>query len=170
MNTFTTPVRSQLTQQLLSDLAMRIWNLTVPAERPSLITEMDPWIAEQAKTFVFVLVGLFALFVWPVLAQRKRFYAQHLVYSVHFFSLVLLLLPVVAIVHQWLPAVSSDLILGIVFVVYFWRSNVVAYDLSKLTAALVTAYQVVALLVSIAIYRLALFILALICHGAFSVN
>ncbi|HET6229012.1 MAG TPA: DUF3667 domain-containing protein [Longimicrobiaceae bacterium] len=55
-------------------------------------------LANEAKTLVIVLVPLFALLMQLVYVRSRRFFVEHLVFSLHFFAIFLLLIPTMMLV------------------------------------------------------------------------
>lgn len=98
-DTLTTPLRVHLHQMPYSPLAREIVDGAVRGKGVSL-REYEPLfnatIDAQASTLVVAMVPMLALLLAAM--HRRRYFAQHLVFSVHFFAFFLLLLPALATV------------------------------------------------------------------------
>ncbi|HEV7902359.1 MAG TPA: DUF3667 domain-containing protein [Pyrinomonadaceae bacterium] len=94
-NSLTTPLyvhlnmlpHSRLARHLV-DSELRARNLTYEQYRP----RFDAAIEGQAKTLVIVMVPLYALLLQAFYWRTRRYYVEHLVFSLHFFAFLLLLL------------------------------------------------------------------------------
>lgn len=132
----------------------------------------DAAIGGQAKTLVIVMVPLFALAMQCLYWRRRRYYAEHLVFSTHFFAFLLLLIPAmyVLIVLGWrgLRAVGitphllqSDSFVSIVMMFICGTYLMIAlnrvYGQGKLVTALKCFALVFCLLVVVQLYRFILF-------------
>jgi hypothetical protein len=116
------------------------------------------------KSLIFLLVPLFALVAWMLNHRKRRYYAEHLVFSMHFYSFFWLFttlagLPVAVLVERY--GVQSDVVLeplfGVVTLVYLYLMlrTIYAYDrLSTLVRAVICLVTVMLLM---DFYRLLLF-------------
>lgn len=92
-NTFTTPLFTHLYRLPYSRIAR---DIAIPyiAGRNIPLSEyavrFDAAAALQAKSLIIIMVPIFALFVWTAYWRARRFFVQHLVFSLHFFSFLLL--------------------------------------------------------------------------------
>jgi hypothetical protein len=94
-NTLTTPLYvhlNMLPHQRLArhmiDSELRARNMTYDDYRP----RFDAALEEQAKTLVIVMVPLYALALQLFYWRTRRFYVEHLVFSLHFYAFLLLLI------------------------------------------------------------------------------
>ena len=94
-NTLTTPLYVHLNllphQRLarhLVDSELRARNITYDQYRP----RFDVATEGQAKTMVIVMVPLYALALQLFYRRTRRFYVEHLVFSLHFYAFLLLLI------------------------------------------------------------------------------
>ncbi|AXY73082.1 DUF3667 domain-containing protein [Paraflavitalea soli] len=65
---------------------------------------------------MFVLLPLFALYVWLFFSRKKYYYTQHVIFSIHFHSFVFLLLLLMKLVKWIFPNEWFGLILDIITV------------------------------------------------------
>jgi hypothetical protein len=94
-NSLTTPLYVHLNMLSHSRLArhmvdseLRARNMTYDEYRP----RFDAAIEGQAKTLVIVMVPLYALALQLFYWRTRRYYVEHLVFSLHFFAFLLLLI------------------------------------------------------------------------------
>lgn len=94
-NTLTTPLYvhlNMLPHQRLArhmvDSELRARKLTYDEYRP----RFDATLEEQAKTLVIVMVPLYALALQLLYWRTRRYYLEHLVFSLHFYAFLLLLI------------------------------------------------------------------------------
>jgi hypothetical protein len=116
------------------------------------------------KSLIFLLVPVFALVAWALNHRRRRYYAEHLVFSMHFYSFFWLFttlagLPVAVLIERY--GVQSDValepLIGVVTFVYLYLMlrTIYAYEgLGTLVRAFVC---LVAVLLLMDFYRLLLF-------------
>ena len=78
--------------------------------RPEFEAKLDEKIAHQKKSLVLTMVPLFALVLAMLYVRRKRYFAEHLVFALHFFCFFLLLFllttPVILIMKLALGRIS----------------------------------------------------------------
>jgi hypothetical protein len=94
-NSLTTPLyvhlnmvpHSRLARHMV-DSELRARNMTYDEYRP----RFDAAIEGQAKTLVIVMVPLYALALQLFYWRTRRYYVEHLVFSLHFFAFLLLLI------------------------------------------------------------------------------
>lgn len=93
-NTLTTPLHVHLHHLPYSPLARRIVDRVVEAKGVSAREYellFNATLDAQARTLVVAMVPLLALLL--LVMHRRRYFVEHLVFSVHFFAFFLLLLP-----------------------------------------------------------------------------
>lgn len=96
-NTLTTPLHVHLHHLPYSPLARQIVGRTVNAKGVSAREYellFNATIDAQARTLVVAMVPLLALLIAAM--HRRRYFVEHLVFSLHFFAFFLLLLPALA--------------------------------------------------------------------------
>ena len=92
-NTFTTPLFTHLYRLPYSRMARDIAIPYVAARDIPLseyATRFDAAAAIQAKSLIIVMVPIFSLFVMAAYWRARRYYVEHLVFSLHFYSFLLL--------------------------------------------------------------------------------
>ena len=115
------------------------------------------------KSLIFLLVPLLALVSWVLNHRRRRYYAEHLVFSMHFYSFFWLFtlagLPVAILVERY--GAQSDVVLepffGIVTLVYLYLMLRTIYAYGRLGTLVRAVICLVAVLLLMDFYRLLLF-------------
>lgn len=116
------------------------------------------------KSLIFLLVPLFALVAWVLNHRSRRYYAEHLVFSMHFYSFFWLFttlagLPVAVLVERY--GVQSDVVLepffGAVTLVYLYLMLRTIYAYGRLGTLVRAFLCLVAVLFLMDFYRLLLF-------------
>ena len=180
-NTFTTPLRIQLTRTITTRALRPSWSERTQQREgidyPTLEHRFDAKTAILSKTLVFTLIPVVALILYALLHRKRRYLAEHLVVATHFWSFVLLLIGVVlpscalllGRVAQ-LAGVSaapllSDMVLS-VFVqgcvaIYFYAMLRVAYVTSAWYSALVALAFGWSFFHLVWLYRLILFLVTM---------
>jgi hypothetical protein len=125
----------------------------------------------QARSLVGLMVPLFALLSFGLLRRRRRYLAEHLVFSLHFYAFFLITLAVIdagaTLVARWLAArggssedlgenVLMFLIVGCLSL-YFWRALPAAFGVRGPTRGLATAALVTGVIGVLFAYRFILF-------------
>jgi hypothetical protein len=116
------------------------------------------------KSLIFLLVPLFALVPWALNFRERRYYAEHLVFSMHFYSFFWLFttltgLPVGFLVERY--GVQSDVVLeplfGVVTFVYLYLMLRTIYAYGRLGTLVRAVLCLLAVLFLMDFYRLLLF-------------
>jgi hypothetical protein len=116
------------------------------------------------KSLIFLLVPLFALVPWALHHRRRRYYAEHLVFSMHFYSFFWLFttlagLPVAVLAERY--GVQSDVVLepffGAVTLIYLYLMLRTVYAYGCLGTLARAVICLVAVLLLMDFYRLVLF-------------
>jgi hypothetical protein len=166
-NTLTTPLYVHLRMMPYSSLirgrtadAM----LRLGLSERQLAQKFDAITADQAKTLVFTMIPMLGLFLMLVLWRRHYSYGKHLVFATHFFSFMMLVMPVtqlLALGSKWLGA-EIEGVSALLFMVYFFFATRQAYGLSKATAMGASILLFASMCVVLTAYRFLLFNAALI--------
>lgn len=113
-NTFTTPLFVHLDSSPYSEFARsialpRIAEMNIAL--PEYALRFDAAAAVQAKTLVIIMVPLLSVFVMAVYWRARKFYVQHLIFSLHFYAFFMLLISAwnatVALVLRGLAGIGS---------------------------------------------------------------
>jgi hypothetical protein len=116
------------------------------------------------KSLIFLLVPLFALVAWVLNHRRRRYYADHLVFSMHFYSFFWLFTtlagwPVASLVERY--GVQSDVVLeplfGVVTLVYLYLMLRTIYAYGRVGTLVRAVVCLIAVLLLMDFYRLLLF-------------
>jgi hypothetical protein len=116
------------------------------------------------KSLIFLLVPLFALVPWVLNYRSRRYYAEHLVFSMHFYSFFWLFttfagLPVAVLVEKY--GLQSDIALeplfGVVAFVYLYLMLRTIYAYGRLGTLVRAVICLVAALLLMDFYRVLLF-------------
>jgi hypothetical protein len=94
-NAFATSLRMHMTAVLHKEIASRVVHARLATRGITLDqyrVAFDEASATQAKSLVIVMVPMFAMVIWLVNARRRRYALQHLVFSLHAFSVLFLIL------------------------------------------------------------------------------
>lgn len=104
------------------------------------ITLFNDQLSEYQRSMFFVIIPVFALFMMLFYLRTKRFYAEYLVYSIHFHSSYLILLPITLVAMIFL-SIGFDKITGASI------SKIVNQDsfISFYALFLMVAYHIIAL-------------------------
>ncbi len=116
------------------------------------------------KSLIFLLVPVFALISWALNHRRRPYYAEHLVFSMHFYSFFWLFttlagLPVAILIERY--GVQSDValepLIGVVTFVYMYLMLRTIYAYGRLETLVRAVVCLVAVLLLMDFYRLLLF-------------
>ena len=116
------------------------------------------------KSLIFLLVPLFALVLWALSYRGRRYYAEHLVFSMHFFSFFWLFItftgwPIGFLVER--AGVFSDLVLeplfGLAMLIYLYLMLRTVYAQGRLITLVKSCVCVAAVMVLLDFYRILLF-------------
>jgi hypothetical protein len=184
-NTFTTPLGYFMEDRYLGGIEEHL--VTQKLKETGKTYEMYESKFEEheklsAKTLVFIMVPIFAMILNLMFVGQKRYFVEHLVYALHFFSFMLLYLIIgvyiyailanlavlVAklfyakeVVHQFVGFLSTDAavssVLGIVFMIYFFISMKRVYGQSNTESAIKSIASPFLLFLTVTIYRCVLF-------------
>lgn len=108
------------------------------AKKKEVSSEKENVISSQIKQnlvgyipyVVFLLVPFFALLLFMLFHKRKKYYANHMIFALHFHSFVFILFTVCVLVGKIAPASWEDAIDGVMFflpAIYFAIALHVAY-------------------------------------------
>ncbi|HEV2131120.1 MAG TPA: DUF3667 domain-containing protein [Longimicrobiaceae bacterium] len=92
LDMLTTPLDTHL-HHLYGSFARELVEARIEARGTSLETyaeEFNRTVALQARSLVIVMVPIFALFVYALYGGERRYFVEHLVFSLHFFAFFLL--------------------------------------------------------------------------------
>jgi hypothetical protein len=137
-NTFTTPLSIQANGLPYSRFVKgRILEILGESKlrEAAFAAKFDGISGDLAKTLVFTMLPMFALVLLFLLARKRKFsYGQHLIFATHFFSFLMIFLPVVQLGQVWLRLPDLDLVLAAGFAVYAFVSIWRAYEVTRLQA------------------------------------
>lgn len=88
-NTLTTPLDIHLTRMFYSPLARRMVATRLEATHLSMAefaAEFNHHAGLHAKSLVILMVPMLALVVWALNLLKRRYFAEHVVFSLHFYS------------------------------------------------------------------------------------
>jgi len=94
-NTFTTPLRIHMNSLWHSPLAQRLVDKKVHDRTPEFRDyerEFNQVIHTQSRSLVFIMIPLFAVAVSLVYFGSKRFFVEHLIFSLHYYAFFLMFL------------------------------------------------------------------------------
>lgn len=172
-NTLTTPLYVHLNHLPYSPLARQIVDRVVDAKGVSAREYellFNATIDAQARTLVVAMVPFLALLLTAM--HRRRYFVEHLVFSVHFFAFFLLLLPTFAVtlwvVHAGMGALGagaawlgSDRVITALLLAlcgaYLFPGLRRVYGQGRLASGWKAAVAVVGVMVAVQVYRLLLF-------------
>ena len=186
---YNTPLSSQLDQQMYSDaLPVDAWVASTQAATGLDTDAFEAVFNNQsellARSLVFVMVPVLALFLSVVMLGRGRPFVDHLVFSLHFFAFDLLIMhSVVLMAWPHIVAAASQIVTGsgpepewlrgatgfaielgaslLVTVPWLYFAYRRFYDLGLLRASLTAIISLVALLMTVLSYRLLLLLVTL---------
>ncbi|NUN70305.1 MAG: DUF3667 domain-containing protein [Bacteroidetes bacterium] len=104
------------------------------------VSNMETIFKEYQRSMFFGVIPAFAVVLYSLLFFRRRYFVEHLIYSIHYHAAYLLLLPVVLF--------GALKVLGVIDAVTGWRSvNLIGRDpgIVVFVVVLMAAYHVIAL-------------------------
>lgn len=178
-NTFTTPLFTHLYRLPYSSLARAV-ALPYVAGRDIPLSEyaqrFDDAAALQARSLIIIMVPIFSMFVVAAYRRARRYYVEHLVFSLHLYAFLLLTLSVLQLVSiltvsalrgaGYRPSAGSidatlTFILVVVIGIYLYRALRRLYDEGRLVVLMKSAVLIVAVGVTLQVYRFVLFFVTL---------
>jgi hypothetical protein len=130
-----------------------------------------------SKTMIFVLIPVFALLFWLLLAAKRRYFSEHLIVATHFWSFALLLIgvfvPLLMAALNWLGgrlgvaagALSADLVpttvLQVGFAAYLFVMLRRVYEIQYWYSALIAGAMAWSFFFFVWLFRFMLFIVTL---------
>jgi hypothetical protein len=100
-------------------------------------------IESQAKTLVFLMIPMFALLLQVLYWRPRRYFVEHLVFSIHFFSSFLLLLSANLLLYTLVAAIARRITTnpGLLEQDYFFSGILLLACLTYLVVAVRRAYE-----------------------------
>jgi Protein of unknown function (DUF3667) len=105
INTIVVPLDSQYSQQIYSRTIRPIVDEQIQASHTTFkkfAEKYDEISSEQAKTLVILMVPIFAAILAILYYRKHLYFVEHIVFSLHFYSLFLLLISVGALIMNLL--------------------------------------------------------------------